>query len=315
MRVLVTGSHGFVGTHLRRLLRERGDRVVGLGRTGRQVRAGEEYVAADLRDRDATRAAIHESNVEAVVHLAGDTGRHHSADETLRANVLGTFHLLEALAHRGASCRVVVVGTSAQYGRVPAEENPIHEEVEVRAEGVYGWSKCAAETLALSYHGRAGLDVIAVRPFNHLGPGEPPEFVASSFARQVIEIEAGAPPVVHVGNVDSVRDLTDVRDIVRGYVLLAQGGDGGEIYNLCSGCGVRVGDLLALILDRSGVRAEVRTDPARVRAGELPLQIGSFARAERAVGWRPEIPLEKSIDDLLEHWRAERKAPARGGID
>ncbi len=315
MRVLVTGSHGFVGTHLRRLFRERGDRVVGLGRTPREPFAGEAYVVADLRDRDAARAAVLESGADTVVHLAGDTGRHTPPDETLRANVLGTLHLLEALAHRGAPCRVVVVGTSAQYGRVPAEENPIHEGVEVRPEGVYGWSKCAAETLALSYHGRHGLDVIAARPFNHMGPGEPPEFVASSFARQVIEIEAGAAPVVRVGNVDSVRDLTDVRDVVRGYVLLAERADGGEIYNLCSGRGVRVGDLLSLILDRSGVRAEVRTDPARVRAGELPLQIGSFARAERAVGWRPEIPLEKSIDDLLEHWRAQRRAPARGGLD
>jgi len=303
MRALVTGSHGFVGHHLRRLLRERGMSVIGLGRTARAAPQGEEYVSADLRERDDALRAARECSPDFVFHLAGDTGREHPASETLRTNVLGTLHLLEGLAAQGRSCRVVVVGTSAQYGRVPESENPIGEDTELRAEGVYGWSKSAAETLALSFHGRGELSVVAVRPFNHLGPGEPPQFVASSFARQVVEIETGGEPVLRTGNLDPVRDLTDVRDLVRGYLKLAESGRGGEVYNLCTGHGVRIADLLAMILDRSGVTVEVRPDPSRIRAGELAVQVGSATKAERETGWRPEIPLEKSIDDLLEHWR------------
>jgi GDP-4-dehydro-6-deoxy-D-mannose reductase len=312
MRALVTGSHGFVGQHLCRVLREAGMSVIGLGRTPRAAPRGEEYVCADLGSREDALRAARESSAEIVFHLAGDTGRSGHAAQTLRTNVLGTMHLLEGLAERGAACRVIVIGTSAQYGRVPENENPIVEETELRAEGAYGWSKSAAETLALSFHGREGLTVIAVRPFNHLGPGEPPEFVASSFARQVVEIETGGEPVLHTGNLTPIRDLTDVRDLVRGYVRLAESARGGEIYNLSSGRGVRIGDLLAMILDRSGVTAEVRPDPNRIRPGELAVQIGSAAKAERETGWRPEIPLEKSIDDLLEHWR-DRLGVASGG--
>lgn len=313
MRVLVTGSHGFVGQHLRRVLHERGMSVIGLGRTPRVAPQGEDYVAADLRERDDALRAVRESSPDLVFHLAGDTGRANPASETLRTNVLGTLHLLEGLAARGQACRAIVVGTSAQYGRVPESENPIREETELRAEGVYGWSKSAAERLALSFHGRDGLTIVAARPFNHLGPGEPPEFVASSFARQVVEIETGGEPVLHTGNLDPIRDLTDVRDLVRGYVQLAESARGGEVYNLCQGQGVRIGDLLAMILDRSGVTAEVRPDPSRIRPGELSMQIGSAAKAERETGWRPEIPLEKSIDDLLEHWRDRLGVASRGG--
>lgn len=314
MRALVTGSHGFVGHHLRRILRERGIHVIGLGRTARAAPRGEEYVCADLRTRDDALRAVRECCPDFVFHLAGDTGREHPASETLRTNVLGTLHLLEALAARNCACRVVVIGTSAQYGRVPESENPIGEETELRAEGVYGWSKSAAETLALSFDGRAELSVVAVRPFNHLGPGEPPQFVASSFARQVVEIEIGGEPVLRTGNLEPMRDLTDVRDLVRGYLMLAETGRGGEVYNLCSGQGVRIGDLLAMILDRSGVTAEVRPDPSRIRQGELPMQVGNAGKAERETGWRPEIPLEKSIDDLLEHWRERLGVASRGGL-
>jgi GDP-4-dehydro-6-deoxy-D-mannose reductase len=314
MRALVTGSHGFVGHHLRRVLHERGMAVIGVGRTPRIAPREEDFIAADLRIRDDALRAVRESSPDLVFHLAGNTGRASPAAETLRTNVLGTLNLMEGLAVHGRSCRVLVIGTSAQYGRVPERENPIGEETELRAEGAYGWSKSAAETLALSFHGRNELSVIAVRPFNHLGPGEPPEFVASSFARQVVEIETGGEPVLHTGNLEPIRDLTDVRDLARGYVQLAEGGRGGEIYNLCSGRGVRIGDLLAMILDRSGVTAEVRPDPNRIRPGELAVQIGSAAKAERETGWRPEIPLEKSVDDLLEHWRDRLGVASRGGL-
>jgi GDP-4-dehydro-6-deoxy-D-mannose reductase len=303
-----------VGTHLRRVLREHGCHVIGLGRTVRAPASDEEYISVDLRDSGAALRAIRDARPEWVIHLAGDTGRETSASETLRTNVLGTLHLVDALVAQGQRCRVVVVGTSAQYGRVPERENPIDEETELRAEGAYGWSKSAAETLALAFHGRGKVEVVAARPFNHLGPGEPPQFVASSFARQVVEIEMGGEPVIRTGNLDPIRDLTDVRDIVLGYVKLAESANPEGVYNLCSGRGVRIGDLLSMFLDRSKVTAEVRAEPSRIRSGELAVQIGSAAKAERDTGWRAEIPLQQSVDDLLDHWRARLGAASRGGL-
>lgn len=311
MRVLVTGSHGFVGSHLRRLLQERGVQVIGLGRSARIPDSGEDYIVADLEKRGETVAAISEVVPDAIVHLAGDTGRGTPALRTLDTNVVGTMHVMEGASRLRTRCRVLVIGTSAQYGRVPEHELPVREETELRAEGAYGWSKNSAERLALSYQGRSQVEVVAVRPFNHLGPGEPSQFVASGFARQIVEIEAGAEPVIHVGNLDPVRDLTDVRDIVRGYADLLVGGQAGTVYNLCSGRGVRMGDLLQMFLKRSGVRAEVRPDARRIRPGELPVQIGTAARAKRDFGWEPKIPLEQSVDDLLEDWRTKHRVGAR----
>jgi GDP-4-dehydro-6-deoxy-D-mannose reductase len=165
----------------------------------------------------------------------------------------------------------------------------------------------------MAHHGRGGIEVIALRAFNHTGPGEPEHLACSSFAKQVAAIEAGAEPVIRVGAMDHVRDLTDVRDLVRGYVAAADQGEPGTIYNLCSGRGTRMGDVLGMLLDKSRARIEVRPDPSRIRAGELTRQVGSFERVRRATGWAPAIPLTESLDALLAEWRARLSVPAARG--
>jgi len=312
---LVTGSHGFAGTHLRNLLREEEWSVAGLDRVQTGATGGEEYFAADLTDGEAVRRVIAAFAPDVVFHLAGvrGGGAAQSFAEAIAVNVLGTVNLFAALRERGRPVRVVNVGSSAQYGAVPPEENPVAETASLRAESVYGWSKAAAEAVALAHQGVCGIDVVAARAFNHSGPGEPPHLVASAFARQIAAVEAGAEPVIRVGNLDSVRDITDVRDIVRGYLALAEKGKPGRVYNLCSGRGVRIADLLRMLLDKTSASIEVRPDPARQRPADLPLQVGDFGLARHDLDWSPRIPLEVTLADLLADWRSRGEADEGGG--
>lgn len=315
MKALVTGSHGFVGTHLRALLRERGGRLTGLDSRPAAPEAGESFAAVDLLDAAALADAVERADPDVVFHLAALPGRGDEAAlrKTLEVNVHGTAHLCEALRRRGKPVRLVHVGSSAMYGAVPPEDDPVTESAPLCPLGVYGWSKVASEAVAFAHQGRGGVDVIGVRPFNHTGPGEPLHLAGSAFAKQIAEIEAGAEPVIHVGWLEAVRDFTDVRDIVRGYVALAERGTPGQVYNLCSGEGTRMRDLLGMLLDKSSVEIEVRPDPSRMRPGDLPRQVGSAARARADAGWAPTIPLADSLDALLADWRAKTAAGASRG--
>ncbi|MFN8177207.1 MAG: NAD-dependent epimerase/dehydratase family protein [bacterium] len=317
MRILVTGSHGFAGTHLRALLRARGDAIVGMDRL--DAPAGtpgphERYVRGDLLQPADLRAAVEEADPDLVFHLAALPGRGDEAEarRTLAVNVQGTANLLAALLDRGRPARVLHVASSAMYGAVPPEDDPVTETAPLRPLGVYGWSKVASEAVALAHNGRAGLEVVGARPFNHTGPGEPEHLATSTFAKQVAAIEAGAEPVIRVGWLDAVRDLADVRDIVRGYVALGDRGKPGAVYNLCSGRGTRIGDVLRMLLDKSAVEIEVRADSS-ARAGDLARQVGSFERARADVGWTPAIPLSESLDALLAEWRARYAARSLEG--
>lgn len=315
MKALVTGSHGFVGTHLRALLGERGWSVTGLDQRPLAPGPGESFAAVDLLDGAALTAAVAAADPDAVFHLAALPGRGDEAalQQTLDVNVRGTAHLAEALRRRGKPVRFVHVGSSAMYGAVPEEDDPVTESAPLCPLGVYGWSKVASEAVAMAYQGRGGIDVIGVRPFNHTGPGEPLHLAGAAFAKQIAEIEAGAEPVIHVGWLEAVRDFTDVRDIVRGYVALAERGTPGQVYNLCSGTGTRMRDLLGMLLDKSSVEIEVRPDPSRMRPGDLPRQVGSAARARADAGWTPAIPLADSLDALLADRRAKAAAAGAPG--
>ena len=312
MKALVTGSQGFVGTHLRRLLVQRGHQVFGMDRMEVRVEPGERYRAADLLDPAQLRDVVDESAPDTAFHLAALPGRGDEAElrRTLAVNVQGTANLFAALSDRGKPVRVVHVGSSAMYGAVPPDDDPVTESAPLCPLGVYGWSKVASEAVALAHQGRRGIDVIGARPFNHTGPGEPEHLAASAFARQVAAIEAGAEPIMNVGALETVRDFSDVRDIVAGYVTLAERGAPGAVYNLCSGRGTRMSDLLRMLLDNSSSEIEVRADPSRMRAGDLARQVGSFERARREVGWTGAIPLTQSLAALLDEWRARLAAAA-----
>lgn len=305
MNVLITGSAGFVGSHLRAALRPHGVSVFGFGAEDCVPGNGERYRQGNLLSAIQLREAIEEAEPDWVFHLAAVTG--HGGAEAVRAaidvNVTGTGRLLAALSERGKPVRVVHMGSSAQYGAVPDEFDPVSERAPQFPLGVYGWSKTASEAVAMAHAGRGGIEVIGARPFNQTGPGEPPHLVVAAFAQQVAEIEHGAAPVLSVGNLQAVRDFTDVRDTVHGLVELARNGKSGRIYNLCSGRGVRVQDVLAMLLDKSPATVEVRADPTRQRPADLAKQVGTAERARREIGWAPAIDLSKSLSDVLEDWR------------
>lgn len=304
-RILVTGASGFAGRHLLAAL-GRGAAVTAWGRE-RTPPAGEDAVtwrAVDLLDRDAVVREVAAARPDVVFHLAaaaqvGASWR--TSGRTLAVNARGTHHLLSALKDRAPGARVLVIGSAAVYRSSSA---PLREDSPLGPSSPYAVSKLAQEELSLRAARFDGLDLVVVRPFNHTGPGQSPDYIASSVARQIALAEAGRqPPRLLVGNLEARRDLTDVRDVVRAYVLLADKGRSGEVYNVCRGDAVAMRDLVAELAARSRVALEVATDPARLRPVDTPIVLGSFARLAAETGWQPEIPLERTLDDLLQWWR------------
>ena len=320
MRLLVTGVAGFVGGHLVGFLRaERPDVeihgvVLPQGGVSWRGPAGVRVLEADLNDPKAAAAAVEEVRPEAVVHLAGQASVHQSWLDpalTMRTNVLGLVHLLDAARRLALRPAVLVVGSAEEYGPVGPEEIPIREEAPLRPASPYAVSKVAQAALARLYGPAGGMRIVLTRTFHHTGPGRGEAFAESSFARQIAEIEAGRrPAVLEVGNLEAVRDFTDVRDVVRAYWMLLDKGQGGEAYNVCSGRGRRIRDLLDTLLAASSARVEVRVDPERLRPSDVPVQVGDPGRLRAATGWQPEIPLERTLGDLLDDWRTRTGTPA-----
>ena len=311
MEVLITGVAGFVGGHMVDFLRHQHPEatIVGLdNHPGARARAlGIEIVQADLEDAASVRAAFARLRPDRVIHLAAQSSPQRSWEDpagTLRTNVLGMLHLLEAVRSGAAAPRILAIGSADEYGLVSPHEAPLREDAPLRPASPYAVSKVAQGYLALQYALSPGLHVVRTRTFHHTGPRRGEQFAESSFARQLAEIEAGQrPPRLEVGNLEVVRDFTDVRDVVRAYWMLLDRGVPGEVYNVCSGRGVRLGELLERLIALSGRRVEVHVDASRLRPVDAPILIGDPGRLRAATGWEPGIPLERTLADLLDYWR------------
>lgn len=323
MRVLITGVSGFVGGHMVDLLRAEAPQaeIVGLdSRPGNRARAlGIEIVKADLQDPVSVRQALEQVRPDRLVHLAAQSSPQRSWEDpagTLKTNLLGLLHLLEAARTLSLEPRLLVVGSAEEYGLVQPHEMPLREEAPLRPTSPYAVSKVAQGFLALQYALSLGLPIVRTRTFHHTGPRRGEQFAESSFARQLAEIEAGRrPPWVEVGNLDAVRDFTDVRDVVRAYWALLDRGAPGEVYNVCSGRGVKMTDLLEELVALSGLEVEIRVDPSRLRPLDVPVVVGDPSRLRAATGWHASIPLSRTLRDLLDHWRERvgvAPAPASG---
>jgi GDP-4-dehydro-6-deoxy-D-mannose reductase len=316
VRLLITGITGFVGSHLAEFALARGAEVYGACRWRSNTENIDhlkdriEWIEADLRDVSSVQEMIETARADAVVHLAGQSyvpASWHAPAETLSTNAIGQVNLLEAIRHRGPPYpRVLVVGSSEEYGLVHERELPVTEETPLRPLSPYAVSKVAQDFLGFQYFRNHGIPCIRCRPFNHEGPRRGQVFVTSDFARQIALIELGQrEPVLQVGNLKSRRDYTDVRDIVRGYWLLLEQGEPGEVYNLCSGRTWAIQEILEFLLSLSIARKiEVRQDPDRLRPSDVPTLYGSAEKLRRLTGWEPEIPFQQTLKDLLDYWRA-----------
>jgi GDP-4-dehydro-6-deoxy-D-mannose reductase len=320
VKLLVTGAGGFVGGHLVRYLasEQPGVEVFGIllphGSVSWGSGAGMTILEADLNDPAAAAGVVEAVHPDRVVHLAGQSSVHQSwldPGGTLRTNVMGVVHVLDAARRLSLRPDVLVVGSAEEYGSVRPDEIPISEDAPLRPASPYAVSKVAQGALARLYGPAGGMRVVLTRTFHHTGPGRGEAFAESSFARQIAEIEAGLrPPVLKVGNLEAVRDFADVRDVVRAYWLLLERGQPGAAYNVCTGQGRRIRELLDLLLASSRAHVEVRVDPERLRPSDVPVQVGDPARLRAATGWEPGVPLEQTLRDLLDDWRQRTAAPA-----
>jgi GDP-4-dehydro-6-deoxy-D-mannose reductase len=312
-----------VGGHVVDLLRadHAEAEIFGLdSRPGNRARAlGIEIVQADLEDSSSVRQAVDRVRPDRIVHLAAQSSPQRSWEDpagTLKTNLLGLLHLLEAARTLSLAPRLLVVGSAEEYGRVGPDQTPIREDAPLRPASPYAVSKVAQGFLALQYALSLDLPIVRTRTFHHTGPRRGEQFAESSFARQLAEIEAGRrAPRLEVGNLDAVRDFTDVRDVVRAYWALLDHGVPGEVYNVCSGRGVRLRDLLEELIALSGLKVEVRVDPDRLRPHDVPVLVGDPSRLRAATGWEARTPLSRTLRDLLDHWRERMgvvPAPAPG---
>jgi GDP-4-dehydro-6-deoxy-D-mannose reductase len=299
MRALVTGAAGFVGHHLCAHLRACGDEVIPADR------AAQQGAALDITDPDATAYLLAETKPEVVYHLAGwsDIGGSW-ADPlgALRVNAEGTLNVLEACRHASVG-RVLVISSADVYGIVAEEDLPITEAQALRPVSPYAASKTAADFLALQAGLGHGQDVVRVRAFNHLGPGQSDRFVASAIASRIARNELDGDDEVPVGNLAARRDFTDVRDVVRAYRLLIEHGAAGDVYNVCSGTAVVVQQLADRLLALAESPMRLVVDPERYRPVDVPVVLGDASKLHRATGWEPTIDLSTTVTDLLAFWR------------
>jgi GDP-4-dehydro-6-deoxy-D-mannose reductase len=301
VRALVTGVSGFVGHHLVEHLRAQGDEVIGCDRVDGSI---------DIVDPASVDAIVAQVAPDVVYHLAGwsDVGGSWAAPvEVFRINAEGTLNVLNACVDHGVG-RVIAVSSADIYGVVRDDELPLSEDAPLRPVTPYAASKVAADFLALQAWLGRSLAVIRVRAFNHLGPGQTTKFVAPALADRIARNELEGGGEVPVGNLTPRRDFTDVRDVVRAYRLLAEHGEPGAAYNVCSGRAVAISDLAEKLLALADRPMELVTDPELERPVDIPVLIGDSSRLRDATGWEPAIDLDTTLADLLADMRKRARS-------
>jgi GDP-4-dehydro-6-deoxy-D-mannose reductase len=309
--ILVTGAAGFAGSHVVQMLAGAGN-IIGWTRATpppEEIAPLAAWQQVDLLDRDAVRTAISRAKPDAVYHCAGAPNVAHSWRDTvspLSNNVLGTHILLDALRRAGSGCRVVIPSSATVYA---PSTSSLTEESPVAPVNPYALSKLAQEQLGLISGREDGIEVIVTRSFNHTGPRQSAAFAAPNMARQIALIEAGAvEPMIKVGNLDAQRDMTDVRDMARAYAGLMEKGTPSTIYNVASGVARSMKSILEALVARARVTVRIETDPALLRPSDTPVLLGDASRLRTTTGWEPQIPFDRTLDDLLTYWRAIRVA-------
>ncbi len=315
MKVMITGITGFVGSHLAEFLLDRGIEVHGIVRW-RSKHDNIEHLSGhprlrlhdcDLRDASAIHEVLAKVRPSRIFHLAAQSFVPTSwlaPAETLSTNINGQLHLFEAIRQLKLDPIVQIAGSSEEYGIIYPRELPIKESNPLRPLSPYGVSKVGQDLLGYQYHMSYGLRVIRTRAFNHTGPRRGQVFVISNFAKQIASIEAGLQsPSIQVGNLTARRDFTDVRDVVRAYWLATEKGKSGEVYNIASGTDYTIKWLLNKLIKLSPVKIDVVQDPDRMRPSDIQRLLGDSTKFRKLTGWKPEIPIEQTLEDTLDYWR------------
>lgn len=318
MRALITGITGFAGSHLAEyiLAEHRDVEIFGTirwrSRTEniRDIESKVQLVECDLRDLTSAKKLIERAEPDRIFHLAAQSfvpSSWNAPAESLTTNILGQLNIFEAVRALNIDPWIQIACSSEEYGMVYENELPIKETNPLRPLSPYAVSKVGQDYLGYQYCQSFGMKIVRTRGFNHDGPRRGDVFVSSNFAKQLVAIEKGKkPPVIHVGNLEARRDFTDVRDIVRAYWLALDGNcEPGEAYNICSGTDYCIQDVLDQLIEMSGVKVEVREDPERLRPSDVPVLLGDASKFNKATGWKPTIPYEQTLKDMLDYWRAE----------
>ncbi|RWU17790.1 GDP-6-deoxy-D-lyxo-4-hexulose reductase [Pseudomonas alkylphenolica] len=307
-KVLLTGANGFVGRILRSQLVAAGWSVTGIS-SNRLDAASADDIQLDIRDAGAVAEVVQAVQPDAIVHLAAVTHVPTSFREpqlTWHTNVLGTLNLLEAIKQHAPQAFLLFISSSEVYGEAFKSATKVNEESRCLPMNPYAASKLAAE-LACQQHFRQGFAGAIARPFNHIGPGQSPDFVTASFARQIAQIEAGQQaPVMKVGNLEACRDFLDVRDVCDAYVqllALANTPIEGRVFNIASGRARKIRDILDVMLQQSAVAIEVQLDPERLRPSDIPFAVGDSQYMTQVTGWQPHFELSDTLAQLLTDWR------------
>ena len=304
--VLITGASGFAGSHLLAHLAGHCE-LTGWSRSAPRAEFASlaTWARVDMLDREHVRQVILALRPSAVYHCAGAAHVGSSWQDTalpMASNVLSTHYLLDALRRAGAPCRIVIPGSANVYAPSAA---PLGEDSPIGPASPYAVSKLAQEQLSIRALVEDGLEVVIARAFNHIGARQDPTFAVAGMARQIAQIEQGrAEPVIRVGNLETHRDLTDVRDTVRAYALLMDLGVSGGIYNVASGVGRQMRAVLNALVARSSVAVDIVLDHARLRPSDLPVLLGDATRLRTETGWEPHLSFDRTLDDILEYWRS-----------
>lgn len=311
MRALVTGINGFIGSYLPEYLMDKGFEVFGTIHDNdfaniSNVRGKISLIKCDIRDRSAVERTVRKSNPDIIFHLAAQSRPDASWEDpvgTMDTNVMGTVYLFESIRRLKIDPKILVAGSSAEYGLIQKGEPPIKETHPLLPVSPYGVSKVAQNLQAYQYCKNFNMKAFRVRIFGATGPKKVGD-ACSDFSKQIVRIEQGkAEPVVRVGNLSVIRDLMDIRDTLDAFWAVLNRGKTGEVYNVCSSKPVKIGDMLKTLLAISGVEAKVEVDPKKIRPTDEPVVVGDNGKIKRETGWRPKIPFKKTLEETLDYWR------------
>ncbi|MCL4359738.1 GDP-mannose 4,6-dehydratase [Patescibacteria group bacterium] len=312
-RALITGIAGFVGSHLAELLLSQGYEVHGLCRPRSKLDHIDKIINklhledADLLDSHSLYTTLSRIKPNYIFHLAAQSfvpTSWVSPSVTLEVNIVGAANVFEAVRQANIDPVIQIACSSEEYGLVLSDELPIRETNPLRPLSPYAVSKLAMDYLGYQYFQSYKVKIVRTRGFNHTGPRRGETFAESNFAKQIAMIEKGKQePVIRVGNLEAKRDYTDVRDMVKAYVAAVTECDCGDVYNICTGNAIRIGDMLNLLLSYSKVKVKIQEDPMRMRPSDVPVLIGDNTKFTQKTGWKAGIPFEKTMEDLLNYWR------------